>query len=154
MAPGPAALAHDTSIHTTVVKFQILCYIGSQEETRRGWHHPGCDMEGMSNHVPGIVSGYYPIVNPSPEPWAAIRWQGFVFLRFSTGDTNVRTSCRLYVRPGLHRRRQRGCRQPPCSTEVCERTGAGTPARMVRLHGDQCGPEAEPHHLPPDGELA
>src|SRR5690606_40674197 len=39
VAPGPAALAHDTSIHTTVVKFQIVCYIGSQEETPT-WRQP------------------------------------------------------------------------------------------------------------------
>src|SRR5690606_7106729 len=62
MAPGPAALAHDTSIHTTVVKFQILCYIGSQEETRRGWHHPGCDTR--RSRLPMYVQ-FYTLTDPS-----------------------------------------------------------------------------------------
>src|SRR5690606_3755049 len=80
-AVSPTPCGGDSPRLEPRVDFVHTCVtLEANEKPQRGWHHLRRDMEGMSNHVPGIVSGYYPIVNPSPEPWAAIRWQGFVFL--------------------------------------------------------------------------
>src|SRR5690606_1577395 len=80
-------------VYTPRVDFVHTCVtLEANEKPQRGWHHLRRDTSEAPAHVHAILYPYSPIVNPSPEPWAAIRWQGFAFLRFSTGDYPV-TKC-------------------------------------------------------------